>query len=102
MVTSVVMDTESVRSGRSDRSGGGRYVASPHRCPPSRPLPAPPTEDRESDPPADGSSTVGVLPPPRPGHAGSHHRHRHRAPHATITETDPEDGNDQPTLSTNM
>jgi len=103
------MDTESVRSGRSDRSG--RYVVhaggSPHRHngPLSRPLPPPPTEDRESVP-ADGSSAVGApppaaaaQPPPRPGHG--HHRHRprdhHRAPRAT-TEADPDDqdGTDDP------
>ena len=89
------MDAESVRSGKSDRSG--RYVVhagsgSPHRGPPSRP--PPPAEDREDDP-ADGSSVVGAVPPqlpPRPGHG--HHRHRsrdhHRAPRATA-EVEPDD-----------
>jgi len=99
------MDAESVRSGKSDRSG--RYVAhaggSPHRHngPPYRPPPPPPpAEDRESDA-ADGSSAVGAAPPqppPRPEHG--HHRHRsldhHRAPRATVeAELDDRDTTDR-------
>jgi len=78
------MDAESVRSGKSDRSG--RYAmhaaGSPKRGngPPSRPPPPPPADDRDSDP-ADGSSAVGAAPPapPRPGHG--HHRRRSRDHH---------------------
>jgi len=67
------MDAESVRSGKSERSG--RHAGGP---------PPPPTEDRESDP-ADGSSAVGAAPPqappPRPGHGHGQHRHRSRDHH---------------------
>jgi len=83
------MDAESVRSGRSDRSG--KYMSSPHhKVPPSRQPPPPPTEDRETDP-ADGSSVVGAVPPqlpPRPGHG---HRHRSRDNHPA-PQAEPEDG----------
>jgi len=83
------MDVESVRSGKSDRSGR-HVVGSPHRQNglPGRP---PPAEDRESDA-ADGSSAVGAAPPqppPRPGHA--HHRHQHRAARAAVAKTQHDD-----------
>ena len=85
------MDAESVRSGKSDRSGR-HVIGSPH-CQNGLPGRPPPAEDRELDA-ADGSSAVGAAPPqppPRPGHG--HHRHRHRAVRATSAETQQDDRN---------